>query len=101
MDPHSLPQLALQQVLAAAELRLADADTIAFADRVANGRNRSKKNPPRDAMLARLRQILAGRRFLRFDHHLCHAASAYYTSDFSRSLVITLDHGAAASAGLV
>jgi carbamoyltransferase len=26
-----------------------------------------------------------------FDHHLCHAASAYYTSPFERALVLTLD----------
>lgn len=29
--------------------------------------------------------------FLFLDHHLCHAASAYYTSPFERALVLTLD----------
>ncbi len=29
--------------------------------------------------------------FLFFEHHLCHAASAYYTSPFERALVLTLD----------
>lgn len=29
--------------------------------------------------------------FLFLDHHLCHAASAYYTSPFDRALVLTLD----------
>jgi carbamoyltransferase len=28
-----------------------------------------------------------------FDHHLCHAASAYYTSGFEDALVVTLDGG--------
>jgi carbamoyltransferase len=28
-----------------------------------------------------------------FDHHYCHATSAYYTSGFDRALVITLDGG--------
>jgi carbamoyltransferase len=100
-DSHALPQLALQQVLAAAGLRLSDVGTIAFADRGAKNRNGQKKNPAREAMLARLRQLLAGRRFLSFDHHLSHAASAFYTSDFSRSLILTLDHGANSSSGLI
>jgi carbamoyltransferase len=100
-DSHALPQLALQQVLAAAGLRLSDVGTIAFADRGAKNRNGQKKSPAREAMLARLRQLLAGRRFLSFDHHLCHAASAFYTSDFSRSLILTLDHGANSSSGVI
>src|SRR5215470_7831430 len=100
-DSHALPHLALKQVLAAATLNLSDVGSIAFADRGTNGRNGRKKNPGREAMLAHLRQMLAGRRFLSFDHHLCHAASSFYTSDFSRTLVLTLDHGAAATSGLV
>jgi carbamoyltransferase len=100
-DAHALPQLALQEILAAAGLRFSDIGTIAFADRGAKSRNGHKKSPAREAMLARLRQLLAGRRFLSFDHHVCHAASAFYTSDFSRSLVLTLDHGANSSSGLI
>src|SRR5215470_2992449 len=100
-DPHALPQLALKQVLAAATLNLSAVSSIAFADRGANGRNGRKKNPAREAMLAHLRQLLASRRFLSFDHHLCHAASAFCTSDFSRSLVLTLDHGTNFSGSVV
>src|SRR5215467_2849403 len=92
-DSHALPQLAVKQVLAAAKLDLTDVDSIAFADRSAGARNRRKKDSTRDAMLAHLRQLVAGRRLQSFEHHLCHAASAFYTSDFSRSLVLTLDHG--------
>jgi len=100
-DSHALPQLALQQILAAAGLRFSDIGAIAFADRGTKNRNGQKKSLPREAMLARLRQLLAGRRFLNFDHHFCHAASAFYTSDFSRSLILTLDHGANSSSGLI
>src|SRR5262249_43537960 len=100
-DSHALPRFALKQVLATAELKLSDIDSLAFADRGGSGRNGRRKDPAHDAMLAHLRQILAGRRFLRFDHHLCHAASAFYTCDFSRSLVLTLDHGANGFAGSV
>ena len=45
--------------------------------------------------VAQLRQIRrlysAAGSFLFLDHHLCHAASAYYTSTFERALILTLD----------
>ena len=31
------------------------------------------------------------RRIQEFDHHLCHAASAFYPSPFDRALILTLD----------
>ena len=100
-EAHALPQHAVRQVLASAGLQISNVGAIAFADHGTNGRGARKKNPAREAMLAHLRQLLAGRRFLSFDHHLCHAASAFYTSDFSRSLILTLDHGAAGTSGSV
>src|SRR5215467_3961071 len=30
-------------------------------------------------------------RIIKFDHHLCHAASAFYFSPFDRSLIVTMD----------
>ena len=36
-----------------------------------------------------------------FDHHYCHAASAFYTSGFKRSLVVTLDGGGDGLSGSV
>lgn len=98
-DPQALPQLALARVLADADLRLSDLTSIARADRGAS--RRQKKDAGREMMLASLRQLLSGRRSLNFDHHLCHAASAFYTSDFSRSLVLSLDQGEGSSSGLV
>jgi carbamoyltransferase len=98
-DSHVLPQLAMQRVLAASDLRLSDVDTIALAVRGRPSRRPPAKNANREAVFVHLRQLLAGRRFTSFDHHLCHAASAFYTSDFSRSLVLTLDYGAGAISG--
>jgi carbamoyltransferase len=101
-DSRALPQIALQRVLAAGNLRLADVDSIALAVRAEKRPRRPPaRNGSRDAALVHLRQLLSGRRFIGFDHHLCHAASAFYTSDFSRSLVLTLDHGAGAISGLL
>jgi carbamoyltransferase len=42
--------------------------------------------------LRQMRHLYGGSSsFLFLDHHLCHAASAYYTSPFERALVLTLD----------
>jgi carbamoyltransferase len=99
-DQLALPQLALARALALAGLNLSDVGAIALADR--NGiSKRSRRNSSSDSALAHLRQLLSGRRFWRLDHHLCHASSAFYTSDFSRALILTLDHGVGTSSGLV
>jgi len=94
-DPHALPYLALASVLATNGLCISDIGTIALADRRDTSKKNRRKNSNHESALAHLRQLLAGRRFSRFDHHLCHAAGAFYTSDFSRSLILTLDHGSA------
>jgi carbamoyltransferase len=36
-----------------------------------------------------------------FDHHHCHAASAFYTSGFDRSLILTLDEGGGMRSGQI
>ena len=36
-----------------------------------------------------------------FDHHYCHAASAYYTSNYDKALVVTLDGGGDGLSGSV
>ncbi|MGH9698787.1 MAG: carbamoyltransferase C-terminal domain-containing protein [Candidatus Acidiferrales bacterium] len=39
-------------------------------------------------------------RILPADHHLCHAASAYYSSDFDRALVLSLDESGGGRSGM-
>jgi carbamoyltransferase len=51
-------------------------------------RERVQKIP---ALLREAYQIRAPVSF--YDHHYCHATSAYYTSNFDRALVVTLDGG--------
>jgi carbamoyltransferase len=51
-------------------------------------RDRVKKIPE---LLQSAYGITAPVRF--YDHHFCHATSAYYTSNFDRALVVTLDGG--------
>jgi carbamoyltransferase len=59
-------------------------------------RDRLKKLP---AVLGDVYGIRAPVRF--YDHHFCHAASAYYTSNFDRALVVTLDGGGDGRSGSV
>ena len=40
-------------------------------------------------------------RLQQYEHQLCHAASAYYTSDFDRALILTLDGGNAGRCGQI
>jgi len=50
-----------------------------------------------------LRQLAGGQpdRVLELDHHLCHAASAFYPSPFERALIVTMDEMGDGQAGLV
>jgi carbamoyltransferase len=40
-------------------------------------------------------------RFVSFEHHLCHAGSAFYLSPFERALVLTLDEGGDGRTGML
>jgi carbamoyltransferase len=54
------------------------------------------------AQLAEIRRLAGkSRSFLEFEHHLCHAASAYYPSEFDRALILTLDENGDMWSGLV
>lgn len=49
-----------------------------------------------------LRQLKgAPAKIISFDHHLCHAASSFYASDFDRALTVTLDERGGNRAGLI
>lgn len=52
----------------------------------------------------RILRLLGGNpnvRVLSFDHHLCHAASAFYASPFDHALILTLDEQGDGLAGIV
>jgi carbamoyltransferase len=103
-DSLEIPRLALARCLHENQLKLADCRAIALADRTASlGRSRSRrKRTPRSPFEDLLQPLLrGGPRLSRFDHHLCHAASAYYTSGFDRALILTLDQGAHSQSGLL
>jgi carbamoyltransferase len=97
-DSLDIPRLALERCLSENCLQLSDCRAIAVATRLTAGGKRPGPATADD----QLRQLLlGGPRPSRFDHHLCHAASAYYTSGFDRALVLSLDQGASSQSGLL
>ena len=49
-----------------------------------------------------LKQMAGGPdRVKTFDHHLCHAASAFYASPYEQALIVTLDEGGEGRSGIV
>jgi len=103
-DTLEIPRLALARCLKENQIPLSDCRGIAVAERFArtsNSPSHRKRRPP-SATQDQLRSLLSGGpRTSSFDHHLCHAASAYYTSGFDNSLILTLDHGTSSQSGLV
>ena len=68
----------------------------------ATPKRRSARDSRKSASIRQLREHL-GRsvKLQQFEHHLCHAASTYYTSEFDRALILTLDGGAGSRCGQV
>lgn len=103
-DSLETPRLALERCLRENHLKLSDCRAIAVAERFhrASSSRARRKRPQRSAAQEHLHQLLrGGSRPSHFDHHLCHAASAYYTSGFDRSLILSLDQGTSSQSGLI
>jgi len=115
----TVPAAALQRVFEQNNITPADLDAAALADSSqearlresglgskfsANRKRRSARDLRKGTVIPQLREALAGDstpKLLQYEHHLCHAASTYYTSDFDRALILTLDGGAAGRCGQV
>ena len=97
-EPSYIPRLALARIFEHFHVKPAGLSAVAFAELPLS---RTKQPASAKAAFQQLRQLLSGHSILRFDHHLCHAASAYYTSGFDRALIVTLDEGSMARSGLV
>ena len=101
-DSLDVPRLALERCLEENRLQLSDCRAIAVAAGHAPNSSATRKRPNPTAAEDHLRQLLRrGPRPSQFDHHLCHAASAYYTSGFDNALILSLDHGATSQSGLI
>jgi carbamoyltransferase len=102
-ESSEIPHLALERCFHETHLKLADCRAIAVAERMPHAPSRSRrKRPERSTAQQQLQNLLrGGPRPSHFDHHLCHAASAYYTSGFDRALIVSLDEGANSQSGLI
>jgi len=101
-DSTEVPRLALDRCLLENHLKLSEIRAIGLADRVLPAARSRGKRHVRSAAQELLHQLLRdGPRPAHFDHHVCHAASAYYTSGFDRALVLSLDQGAGSQSGLI
>ena len=63
---------------------------------------KSARDSRKSTAIRQLRQHLDSTvKFKQFEHHLCHAASTFYTSEFDRALILTLDGGEGSRCGQV
>jgi carbamoyltransferase len=112
----SFPRLAMLRCLQQHGATISDLDLAALADLPQEARlresglgsqfratrnRRAAKDSRKSAALRELREHLNGVKFQPFEHHLCHAASSYYTSNFDRALILTLDGGAGSRCGQI
>jgi carbamoyltransferase len=101
-DTTEIPHLALDRCLLENKLKLPDIHAIGLAERGSRLTPSDRKRHARSAAQDHLHQLLrGGPRLSHFDHHLCHAASAYYASGFDGSLVLSLDLGMGSQSGLI
>jgi carbamoyltransferase len=104
-DSADIPRLALERCLHENELKISDCRAIALAERSApstRGGKGRRKRPVRSALQQELFDLLrGGPRPVHFEHHLCHAASTYYTSGLDHALILSLDEGGNSLAGMV
>lgn len=96
-----VPRMALDRCFKDLHVDLSALRSIALAVRPEASRRRTGSALHSEAY-EQLRQMLrGGPRLITFDHHLCHAASTYYTSGFDRALILTLDEGSGGQSGLI
>lgn len=96
-----VPRLALDRCFKDMHIDLSTLRSVALAVRTEGSRRRPGSASHSEAH-EQLRQMLrGGPRLTAFDHHLCHAASTYYTSGFDRALILTLDEGFGGQSGLI
>src|ERR1700736_4743882 len=113
----NFPRLAMIRCLEQQGARVSDLNLAALADLPqearlresglgsqfwANRKRKSAKDSRKSSSIRQLRQHLSGAvKLQQFEHHLCHAASSFYTSEFDRALILTLDSGAGSRCGQV
>ncbi len=118
MRTHGMPDAAIAYCLQEGGIRAAELDCLAIANRsaiswfrraihrvgIANGlSSRTGFNGTKGNSVHELSPVHGGkpRRTINVDHHLCHAASAFFQSPFERALVVVMDEGGDGCSGLL
>jgi carbamoyltransferase len=113
----NVPNLAMARTLEQHGIKTSDLTVAALADLPqqarlresglgskfsANRKRRSSHDLRKSTSIPQLREHLdRSVKFQQYEHHLCHAASTFYSCDFDRALILTLDGGAASRCGQV
>lgn len=102
LESDGVPQQALVRVLDHTGVKLSEIECVALSDCSHKSQPSCVCRAVGHIQFGGLRQFLnAGAGVTVFDHHLCHTASAFYTSDYHRALVLTLDEGGGGRSGLI
>ena len=121
-----LPENAIRFCLESAGASRRDLDTIAVATSPFSGWRRRSLLPARLAALSPITSVLheanavgvfareqselrtlrsslngMGSRVMTFEHHLCHAATAFFLSPFDRALILTMDEEGDGTSGMI
>src|SRR3984957_4278403 len=82
--PAPLPQAAIAECLSIAKAQPAEVDCVAIARPFSRG--------PESRLHLELRDQFSNAEIVVVEHHVAHAASAFYASPFEQATVLTLDH---------
>jgi carbamoyltransferase len=103
-----IPRAAIQFCLERAGISWREVGQVAVASQPSGSFPRpsgkaSGKRPRESQEVRDLRHLAGGKpdRVQTFDHHLCHAASAFYPSGFAHALIVSLDERGDGRTGLV
>jgi carbamoyltransferase len=111
----NVPRLAMLRCLEQQGAKISDLTVAALADLPQEARLREsglgskfsasrkrRSDARKSTSIRQLREHLdRAVKLQQFEHHLCHAASTYYTSGFDRALILTLDGGAGSRCGQI
>jgi carbamoyltransferase len=101
-DSSDLPRLALTWTLEHSGVKPSDLELVALSHTSEGSCVPWEGHSLSELPVSEVRDLLQGcSNAVLFDHHLCHAASAFYTCDFDRALVLTLDEGLPRRSGLI
>jgi carbamoyltransferase len=97
-----VPQQALIRALDHTGVKLSDIECVGLSDCRPSSEPACMCRAVGPSHFGGLAQLLKpGLSVTAFDHHLCHTSSAFYTSEYPRALVLSLDDGDGGHSGLI